>query len=132
MTSGEIQIRVRYAEADPMGYLHHAHYFTYFEMGRTELLRAQGWSYRDIEARGQFIVVVKLSCRFHRPARYDDLLTLRTWVTRVTRARIEHRYELWRDGTLLTEAESTLACVDRDGQLQPIPEEFLSVMSDAP
>ena len=125
MPSGEIQIRVRYAEADPMGYLHHAHYFTYFEMGRTELLREQGWSYREIEASGLFIVVVKISCRFHSPARYDELLTLRTRLTRVTRARIEHRYELWRDETLLTEAESTLACVDRDGRLQPIPEELL-------
>jgi len=124
MTAGEIEIRVRYAETDPMGYLHHAHYFTYFEMGRTELLRSQGWTYREIEARGQFIVVVKISCRFRQPARYDDLLTLRTRLSRVTRARIEHQYELWRGDTLLTEAESTLACVDRHGSLQPIPDEI--------
>lgn len=124
MQSGEIEIRVRYVETDPMGLLHHAHYFTYFEMGRTELLRSQGWSYREIEQRGYFMVVVKIACRFRRPARYDDVLTLRTRVTRATRARIEHRYELWRGGTLLAEAESTLACIDREGKLQLIPEEM--------
>lgn len=120
----EIPIRVRYAETDPMGYVHHSRYFTYFEMGRTELLRASGWRYRDFEERGFFMVVAKIACRFHKPARYDDLLTLRTTVTRTTLARIEHRYELLRDGELLTEAESTLACVDSDGRLQAIPEEF--------
>lgn len=130
MQSGEIEIRVRYAEADPMGFLHHAHYFTYFEMGRTELLRSQGWSYREIEERGYFIVVVKIACRFRQPARYDDVLTLRTWLTRITRARIEHRYELWRGETLLTEAESTLACVDRAGKLQLIPVEMTTGADD--
>ena len=120
----EIQVRVRYAETDPMGYVHHSHYFTYFEMGRTEFLRAQGWRYRDFEERGFFMVAVKVSCRFHKPARYDDLLTLRTIITRMTPARIEHRYELYRGQELLTEAESTLACVDSEGRLQAIPEEF--------
>jgi acyl-CoA thioester hydrolase len=124
MQSSEIEIRVRYVETDPMGFLHHAHYFTYFEMGRTELLRSQGWSYREIEERGYFIVVVKIACRFRQPARYDDVLTLRTWLKRVTRARIEHHYELWCGESLLAEAESTLACVDREGKLQLIPEEL--------
>jgi acyl-CoA thioester hydrolase len=124
MQTHEIPIRVRYVETDPMGYLHHSHYFTYFEMGRTELLRAMGYRYRDLEERGYFMVVAKIACRFRKPARYDDLLTLRTTVARVTRARIDHRYELLRDGELLTDAESTLACVDRNGNLQAIPEEL--------
>jgi acyl-CoA thioester hydrolase len=124
MQTHEIPIRVRYVETDPMGYLHHSHYFTYFEMGRTELLRAMGYRYRDLEERGYFMVVAKIACRFRKPARYDDLLTLRTTVARVTRARIDHRYELLRDGELLTDAESTLACVDREGNLQAIPEEL--------
>lgn len=124
MQTHEFPIRVRYVETDPMGYLHHSHYFTYFEMGRTELLRAMGYRYRDLEERGYFMVVAKIACRFRKPARYDDLLTLRTTVARVTRARIDHRYELLRDGELLTDAESTLACVDREGNLQAIPEEL--------
>lgn len=124
MQTHEIEIRVRYTETDPMGYLHHSHYFTYFEMGRTELLRAMGFRYRNLEERGYFMVVVKIASRFRRPARYDDLLTLRTTVTRTTLARIDYRYELLREGELLTEAESTLACVDRDGNLRAIPEEL--------
>src|SRR5512140_2086059 len=100
----EIDIRVRYAECDPMGYLHHSKYFEYFEMGRTELLRASGARYRDLEARGVLFVVVKVECRFRRPAQYDDTLKLQVKITRLSRARIDHEYKLFRDGLLLCEA----------------------------
>lgn len=120
--SDEITIRVRYAETDRMGFLHHANFFVYFEQGRTELLRRKGLSYRDVEDAGHFLVVVDLGCKFKRPARYDDLLTLRTSVERVTHVKIVHRYEVLRDGALLAEGHSTLACVDRDGRPQPLPE----------
>ncbi len=120
----EIEIRVRYAECDPMGYLHHSKYFEYFEMARTELLRQTGVRYRDLEERGYLFVVAKVECRFRRPARYDDLLTLKVAITRLTRARIDHRYELYRDGLLLCEATSVLACVDREGRVIPIPEDI--------
>lgn len=125
MDTCEIEIRVRYAETDRMGYLHHAQYFVYFEQGRTELLRQQGLSYRTMEDQGFFLVVVKLECRFRRPAAFDDLLRLRTTVVRRTAVRVEHRYELYRDQDLLAEASSTLACVDRDGRLQPLPQTLL-------
>ena len=118
---GEITIRVRYAETDRMGLLHHANYFVYFEMGRTELLRARGFSYRDIEDAGHFLVIVDIGCKFKRPAHYDDLLTLRTIVERVTHVKIVHRYEILRDGLLLAEGHSTLACVDREGKPQALP-----------
>ena len=120
----EIQIRVRYAETDAMGYLHHANYFVYFEMGRTELLRAQGGNYREMEEQGRFMVVVRLNCQFRVPARYDDLLTLRTRITNIGAVKLEHEYQVFRDGTLLTQAQSTLACVDAHGKVQPIPEAF--------
>ena len=119
--SHEIPIRVRYAETDRMGLLHHANYFVYFEMGRTELLRRRGVSYREIEDSGHLLVIVDLSCKFKRPARYDDLLTLRTIVERVTHVKIVHRYEVYRDGLLLAEGHSTLACVDREGRPQALP-----------
>jgi len=118
----EIQLRVRYQECDPMGVLYHANYFTYFELGRTELLRASGGNYRQMEASGLLIVVVKAECRFRRPARYDDLLTLRTTIARVTQAKIEHRYELFRDAECLAVGQVTLAVVDRSGRVQPVPE----------
>src|SRR6476661_6441649 len=99
--TGELAIRVRYAETDRMGLLHHANYLVYFEQGRTELLRQHGVSYRDIEDSGFYLVLAKVEVRYKQPARYDDLLTLRTTVARVTPVRIEHKYELLRGGTLL-------------------------------
>ena len=108
-----------------MGFLHHANYFAYFEIGRTELLRAAGGNYRQMEADGLLVVVVKAECRFRRPARYDDLLRLRTTITRVTQAKIEHEYELFRDGECLAIGNVTLACVDRTGRVQPVPEWML-------
>jgi acyl-CoA thioester hydrolase len=123
--SHEISFRVRYAETDRMGLLHHANYLVYFEMGRTELLRERGISYRDIEDSGHLLVVVEVGCKFKRPAYYDDLLTLRTRVERVTHVKIVHRYEVLRDGVLLAEGHSTLACVDREGRPQALPETLL-------
>lgn len=121
MDSGEISIRVRYAETDRMGLLHHANYLVYFEQGRTELLRQRGLAYRDLEDQGFFLVLTKVDVRYRSPARYDDVVTLRTTVVRVTAVRIDHRYELFRDGTLLTEGTTTLACVDREGRVQALP-----------
>jgi len=119
--SCDISIRVRYAETDRMGLLHHAQYLVYFEQGRTELLRQQGISYRDLEDAGYLLVVVEARVRYRRPAYYDDLLTLRTTLQRVTAVRIEHRYEIYRDEELLAEGATTLACVDRQGKLQALP-----------
>jgi acyl-CoA thioester hydrolase len=115
MQQGEITIRVRYAETDRMGLLHHANYLVYFEQGRTELLRDRGYSYKDLEDQGFLLVLTKLEVRYHRPARYDDLLTLRTSAVKTTWVRIDHKYELFCAGQLLTEGSSTLACVDRTG-----------------
>src|SRR6266852_9320969 len=114
MLSGEITIRVRYAETDRMGLLHHANYLVYFEQGRTELLRSRGITYKDLEDQGYLLVLTRVQVRYRSPARYDDLLTLRTTVARTTLVKIEHRYELLRDGMLLAEGETTLGCVDRD------------------
>jgi acyl-CoA thioester hydrolase len=119
--SDEITIRVRYAETDRMGLLHHANYIVYFEMGRTELLRKRGFAYRDIEDAGFYLVIVDVGCKFKRPAYYDDLLSVNTVVERVTHVKIVHRYEVRRDGVLLAEGHTTLACVDREGRPQPLP-----------
>jgi acyl-CoA thioester hydrolase len=119
--SHEIEVRVRYAETDRMGFLHHANFFVYFEMGRTELGRQFGFSYREMEDAGLFLVVVDLECKYKRPAHYDDLLTIRTTVERVTHVKVVHRYDVLRDGTLLAVGRSTLACVDRQGRAQKLP-----------
>jgi acyl-CoA thioester hydrolase len=118
----EIELRVRYHETDPMGVLHHARYFVYFELGRTELLRASGGNYRQMEEDGLLVVVVRADCRFRRPARYDDIVRVLTKITRITAAKIEHEYQLLRGKELLAVGHATLAVLDRQGNVQRVPE----------
>lgn len=122
MVTGEIQIRVRYAETDRMGLLHHANYLVYFEQARTELLRGRAASYKELEDQGYFLVVAKVEVKFKSPAHYDDVLTIRTTVVRTSPVRLEHKYEVMRDGTLIAEGLTTLACVGRDGKLREMPQ----------
>ena len=124
----EIQVRVRYSETDAMGYLHHANYLNFFEMGRTELLRASGGNYRSVEEQGLFIVVVKMEVRYRAPARYDDVLTVKTQLIRSSPAKLIHNYQVFRDDVLLCEAETLLGCVDAEGKIQRMPD-FLSEQS---
>lgn len=116
-----IEIRVRYPECDPMGVVHHSVYPVWFEMGRTEMLRARGGNYRDLEEAGVFLAVVKLEVRYRRPARYDDLLRLETSLVSAGPVKIEHGYRLFRGEELLAEASTTLACLNRGGQAQAVP-----------
>ena len=122
MLTGEIQIRVRYAETDRMGLLHHANYLVYFEQARTELLRDRQASYKYLEDQGYFLVVAKAEVKFRSPAHYDDVLTIRTTVTRTSAVRLEHKYEVRRGETLVAEGLTTLACVGRDGKLREMPQ----------
>ena len=118
------RVRVRYAETDAMGVLHHANYFVYFEEARTECLRQSGLSYRELEERGVYLVVARAECTYRAPASYDDVLLIHASVERVTAARIDHSYRVVReaDGVLVAEAKTTLACVDEKGGPQPLPE----------
>lgn len=125
LTSHSIEIRVRYNETDAMGLLHHSNYLTYFELGRTELFRAQGGSYRRMEELGMFFVVASITVRFRRPARYDEILTLTTEISRQSPAKLEHHYVLTRESEVLAEADSVIACVDNEGQVQPIPDNLV-------
>ena len=126
LTEHSIQIRVRYCETDAMGFLHHSQFFNFFEQGRTELFRAQGGCYRDVEAAGLFLVVVRLQCNYHSPARYDDVLTLNTKIETVSAVKLEHSYQIFCEDRLLASASSTLACVDRAGKIQRLPESISS------
>jgi len=123
-----IQIRVRYPEVDGMGYLHHSRYLQYFEMGRIELLRHLGHSYCDLEARGVLFVVIKVEIRYKAPARYDDELTLHTRLIKITHVRNDHDYVLKRGETVIAEGTTSIACVDRAGELQKIPDDLLGEM----
>ena len=126
---GELRIRVRYAECDPMNVAHHGSYAAWLEQGRTEMLRAGGITYAQMERAGVFLVITQMSIRYRAPARYDDLLVVVTRVSGGGRARIDHAYEIWRDeedgrgkSTLVATAETTLACVSGEGRPSPLPE----------
>jgi acyl-CoA thioester hydrolase len=119
------QIRVRYQETDAMGRVHHASFITYFEIGRTELLRATGKTYRQFEEQGLMLVVTEISCEYFEPALYDDLLTVRTTTASAKGARIEHHYEVFRGETLLARGHSVVACVDRMGKVRRLPPSLL-------
>ncbi len=120
----KLNFRVRYVECDPMGFLHHSRFLPFLEMGRTELLRMTGVSYRELEERGVLFVVTKITINYKRPAKYDDELELHTRIIKQTHVRIDHAYEIFNVATreLLCSAESTIACIGRDGQVQPIPD----------
>lgn len=127
--SGSIDIRVRYCECDPMGVVHHTVYPVWFEMGRTELLRATGRTYREFEAEGIFLAVVRLEVRYRAPARYDDLVTLHTRLTNAGHVKLEHAYELKRGDATLAVGSTTLACLDREGRARPLPETLLQTVA---
>lgn len=121
MASIDLPVRVRYVECDPMGVVHHTVYPVWFEMARTELLRSKGGSYRAMEEAGLLLAVVKLEARYRAPARYDDLVTVHCELVASGPVKIEHRYRVMRDGALLVEGATTLACIDRVGRLRPVP-----------
>jgi len=122
LTQHEIEFRVRYQETDGQGRVHHANYPTWFELGRVELLRAAGHSYRELEEAGAFLVVAEISVQYYLPAFFDDVLRLRTTTVRARGARIEHRYEVFRGEELLAEGKTTVACISRSGRVSRLPE----------
>lgn len=123
---GEIEVRARYPECDPMGVVHHTVYPVWFEMGRTELLREHGLSYADVEAMGVFLAVIRMEVRYRRPARYDDRLQLRTTLVTLGHVKIDHAYELRRGDELLVTGTTRLACLDGDGRPQVVPDVLAS------
>ena len=122
-----ITVVPRYCETDQAGVVHHTAYPVWFEMGRTELLRANGYAYRDIEKSGVLFAVTELTVKYRRPAFYDEPLDLTTTCTRMANARVEHVYQLKHHvtGLLLAEGATTLACLDRSGRPQRIPDFML-------
>ncbi|MBN1391786.1 MAG: acyl-CoA thioesterase [Sedimentisphaerales bacterium] len=122
--SHTINIVPRYAETDQGGVVHHSVYPVWFEMGRTELLRANGVAYKDLEEAGVFFVVAELFIKYRRPTRYDETLQLETICSKVSTSRVEHTYKLTRssDGMILAEGSSVLACVNAEGKVCRVPE----------
>ena len=125
LASHETEIRVRYQETDGQRRVHHANFLTYFEIGRTEMLRGRGATYRQFEEAGLFLVVAEASCSYRAAAEYDDLLLVRTYVEKVGGASIEHSYEVIRDKTIIASGRTVVVCVDREGRVRRLPDWLL-------
>jgi len=120
-------VRVRYSETDKMGVVYHTHYLVWFEIGRTEFLRAQGSSYREMEARDLFMPVLECYCRFRRSARYDDKVRIETRCRRVQRARLRFDHQVIRvdDEMMLAEGYTVHVATDAAGAPRRLPPEIV-------
>lgn len=108
-------IRVRYGETDPMKYVYYGNYAEYFEVARVELFRSLGMSYDEIEKRGIFLPVSEYKIKYLKPALYDQLLEIRTYIRKIPGIRIEFDYEIYNeDNVKITEASTTLFFLDSE------------------
>lgn len=126
MSEYEFQVRVRYAETDQMGVVYHGNYAQYFEMGRVEWLRNLGVSYKWMEENGIMLPVVSLSMNYKKPARYDDILNVKTIFKKMTSVKIEFDYEIQNEqGELLTTGNSILVFVDMKTGRPTAPPDYI-------
>ena len=125
----QTQIRVRYSETDQMRVVYHGNYAQYFEIGRVEWLRNKGISYKWMEENGIMLPVVSLTMNYKKPARYDELLTLKTILKNKTSVKIEFEYELYNESDeLLTTGNSILVFVDMKTGRPIAPPEYISAI----
>jgi len=128
----ETTVRVRYAETDQMGVVYHSNYFIWFETGRVEWCRAQGLDYKSMETDGDsLIVVAEATCRYKRPARFDDLLTVRTRLTQSQRRTVKFEYEVVNKATgeILAVGGTTHVICDHLGRPKSMPEKYRKYFS---
>ncbi len=128
----ETEINVRYAETDQMGVVYHANYLVWFELGRTEICKAKGFSYREMEQNDDALMVVaEIYCRYKSPAFYDDKLIVRTKVEEVRSRTVRFVYEIFRpaDNVLLIEGESMHIFTDKNKRVRTLPEKYRELLS---
>ncbi|MDZ7372535.1 MAG: acyl-CoA thioesterase [candidate division KSB1 bacterium] len=124
-----IEVRVRYVDTDQMGVAHHARYLEWFEMGRTELIRAMGLPYRDLEEAGYHLPVIEAYVQYRIPARYDDLLTIETAVDGKPGARLRLTYTVRRGQEVLATGYTVHAFVHQEGKPGKPPQIFLEALA---
>ncbi len=133
-TVNETRLRVRYAETDQMGVVYHSNHLIWFEVGRVELMRQMGFSYRDMERdEGRFIAVAEVKCRYRAPVYYDEEVLVRTWLKTVRNSVIVFSYELARaeTGALLAEGETTHIVTDSKMKVSTLPDKYRNVFRAA-
>ncbi len=126
------RVRVRYADTDQMGVVYYANYLVWFEVGRTDLLRRSGWSYREMEGDGFSLPVIEAHCEYRQSARYDDELEVRTAGALVSPVRVRFTYEVVRvaDQVTLATGHTVHASLDRGGRLRRLPERVRTVFEE--
>ena len=130
----ETKVRVRYKETDQMGVVYYGNYYTYFEIGRVEYLRGRGMSYKEMERQDDsYIVVAESRCRHVRPARYDDVLRIRTRVARARRRTLHFIYEIVNDATgeLLATGETLHVVCNKAGRPKALPEKYWKLFASS-
>jgi acyl-CoA thioester hydrolase len=128
----ETELQVRYAETDQMGVVHHANYLIWFELGRTNICKAKGFSYRDMEEQDDSLMIVaEVYCRYKSPAYYDDKLTVLTKVEEVRSRTVRFLYQIVRpvDNTLLVEGESLHIFTDKQKRVRTLPEKYRELLN---
>ncbi len=127
----DVEIRVRYAETDQMGVAYYANYLVWFEVGRSEFCRNRGFRYSDLEAMGYKLVVTDVHCRYRSAARYDEILTTRTWLKKLNRRMITFGYQILRQGNgeIIAEGETRHLCLDSENRPKTLPKEFVQLLS---
>lgn len=127
----ETEIRVRYAETDKMGIVHHSNYLVWFEFGRSEFCRARGFSYKEMEEKDNALMVVaEVYCRYKAPAHYDDSLRIRTRIGELRSRSIRFIYEIYRpaDDVLLAEGETLHLVTDEHKKVRSLPESYKKML----
>ncbi len=128
MREHRLTYRVPYADVDRMGVVYYANYLVFFERGRTELLRACGLPYRELEERGILLPVIEAVCRYLKPARYDDELDIVTRISERRGVRIMMQCEVWRNAELLAEGHTWHAATSAEGKPCRIPDDLAALL----
>ena len=128
----ETTVRVRYAETDAMGVVYHTNYLIWFEVGRGEYMRQKGGDYADFEAQGFYLPVSEVDARFIAPARYGDLILIRTWTEELRSRSLAFTYEvvMQETGQVLVTGRTRHICTDREGRVKMIPKEMRELLGD--
>lgn len=127
MRAHRTDIRVRYQETDNMGVVYYANYFVWFEVARTEFLRSEGISYRHLEDRGLYLMVASATCQYKAPARYDDLVSIETWIPKIKNTSIDFAHKIYVDNRLIATGESVHVFTNRKGRPVRIPKEISAI-----
>lgn len=128
----ESLVKVRYAETDQMGMAYYGNYFVWFEVGRSQYCVDRGFSYRDMEQEtGLFLTVAEARCRYRRPARYEDELIVRTWVSEITKRTVKFGYEIVKsDGESIAIGETLHVLATPQGRPSSFPEKYLTLLKN--